>query len=322
MLLLAVLTTLTLNNSVSADLGSLLGGAATAGVFVYTTYAMYNNEQKLWHAIDLQEAGIPDLLNAIKAGIETEQKHKLFFYAVQKDNLSAAKLLYEENLTRIMTEEKDVYHPIHYAAHCGSFEVIEMLLNSKDINIDSRTENGKTAFLIAVMQGHYEIAQWLANHDANIYAETNNGWNALHCAAKSNNLQLFKWLYKKTNVDCWKTTTAGYIPFAIAIAHGSQNVVKWCVEKRGYIRGYINDMVWRWHINNIEMTALMAAAYHKQFEMVAMLVNYGATINQTDLKTIAAPEIPDEIILFLEALVKKDTETRDFFLRKYTTNVK
>jgi ankyrin repeat protein len=79
-------------------------------------------------------------------------------------------------------KDKEGWMAIHVAVWTGKGEVVQVLLESIDVN-----ETGKdklTALHCAAAQGHKKLAQLLIDKKANVYAEDSDGWTPLHWASK------------------------------------------------------------------------------------------------------------------------------------------
>ena len=89
---------------------------------------------------------------------------------------------------------------LHYAAFYGKFKIVKYLIEECDADFEIRTLNGSTAFLLAVINNHYKIINYLLNI-VDISIPNNDGYNALHMAIYNNNLHIIKILLSVNKKD-------------------------------------------------------------------------------------------------------------------------
>jgi ankyrin repeat protein len=65
------------------------------------------------------------------------------------------------------------------SAQEGHINVVRLLVAEKNIDIDTRTENGRTPLFFAVSKNHVAVAQLLLARGANIMAKNRKGTTAL-----------------------------------------------------------------------------------------------------------------------------------------------
>jgi ankyrin repeat protein len=70
-------------------------------------------------------------------------------------------------------------------------KVLELLLNTKDVNLDARARNGDSALMIAAYKGRYDTVKTLLDKGAE---PNQTGWAALHYAAAVGNNQIVQLL--------------------------------------------------------------------------------------------------------------------------------
>ena len=86
-----------------------------------------------------------------------------------------------------------------------------MLLKEKRINVNSRTQNGFTALIMAVLTKHIELVRLLIQNGANVNMGTQSGYTALEIAIDKNYFQIAKLLIENNaSTRFSKTNTAKY----------------------------------------------------------------------------------------------------------------
>ena len=74
------------------------------------------------------------------------------------------------------------------AAREGSVGSVEALAAAK-ADLNQTTGDGSTAMLVAIQNGHYDVARFLLEHGANPNISNEKGWNALYLAVKHRNIE-------------------------------------------------------------------------------------------------------------------------------------
>jgi len=74
---------------------------------------------------------------------------------------------------------------LHVATQFGHKKIIERLLSSKHLDIDTTDQQGMTALHIAINRGYEDICNYLINIGASINISTKQGRTCLHLAANA-----------------------------------------------------------------------------------------------------------------------------------------
>jgi ankyrin repeat protein len=102
-----------------------------------------------------------------------------FFRAVRTDNASGVASLMERGFDPNARDESG-QTAIVLAIREKSERVVDVLLRSSQLDINSRNNVGETALMLAALQGQLELSQRLIAQGASI---SQAGWNPLHYAA-------------------------------------------------------------------------------------------------------------------------------------------
>jgi ankyrin repeat protein len=146
--------------------------------------------------------GIPDIdVNAQDENCETP-----LHLAVKNGNQGTAKLLLEFN-ANVNAKDKKGLTPLHLAAARRDFSLVDMILNTRNIQVDSRTNNGRTPLMQtcdrAASKGCEEVARLLLEMDADPAACDHNGETPIYLSALNGNketlIELVDW--KKRPID-------------------------------------------------------------------------------------------------------------------------
>lgn len=140
-----------------------------------------------------------------------------------------------EEVLELMLEHKakfsqvggwDKYTPLIYAAAYGNFEVAKFLLEKVPrLNIDKGDKYKRTPLIMAVRNGHANVAALLIKHNANIDLPDTSGNTPLHHAAAYGWLECVQLLIKygadPSPENAWKST-----PISIAMQKNHLAIVK------------------------------------------------------------------------------------------------
>jgi uncharacterized protein len=102
-----------------------------------------------------------------------------FFAAIKRNNLSPLLGLLLRGFDVNTLDEKGS-HGLHVALRADSLEVAIYLATLTGVNVDSLTPQGESPLMIALLRGHFTVAQALVKHGADVNKP---GWTPLHYAA-------------------------------------------------------------------------------------------------------------------------------------------
>ncbi|RSL81667.1 hypothetical protein CEP52_017150 [Fusarium oligoseptatum] len=138
------------------------------------------------------------------AGIDIADEEGLLplYWACTNNHDEIARLLLYST-----TKPEDILHhdghgrsALSYAAMCGAADVIQRLLSTPNIDVDSRDEDGWTPLMFAVARGHEEASTLLLDAKADVSLKDEEGRTALYHAASKGHFETIKILLK-TNPD-------------------------------------------------------------------------------------------------------------------------
>ena len=117
-------------------------------------------------------------------------------------------------------------------SHFKTMEVLLTYIDSHKLHdiIDGRDDDGRTALMYAVMQGHTEVIEPLLHHGANLTILDNDGWNVVLYASLYGRHKLLNTFLSdsKYNLGAELVNTPnkmGYMPLVVAAEQGWESTV-------------------------------------------------------------------------------------------------
>ena len=159
--------------------------------------------------------------------------------------------------------------PLHLVAQSGCETLLQAALKCVS-GVNQGTKTKKTALMMASEKGHYGTVLKLLNQGADADLEDNQGMSALHYAAQAGKDRVIQALLEHdvlpNNAD-----KAGWTPLYYATNGGYEEIVRHLITK-------VSDLDAR--TGTAEWTALHRAASDGRLNIVKILVEHGARINQ------------------------------------------
>jgi ankyrin len=180
-------------------------------------------------------------------------------------------------------KEYEVFIALQTAAKMGNIEVVKMLLdNLTDIDIEKEKEySGFTALYLAAEEGHTSIVELLLKHGANINTECK-GCTALHIATKMGKIEVVKMLLAQKGIivpkhDLLTSSTTQKEILDLLESHNAlfDAITQNDIDK---ITALLTAGVNPNHI--YYNTPLISAIFRGQYDIIKMLLDNGADINQ------------------------------------------
>lgn len=157
------------------------------------------------------EGGCKDIflaiLNASNQRVDdlTHCGHTVLHLACKNDKYHmCVSLLSNDNNAKLLLEKKSNqgWNAAHFAAASGNKDILELLEN-KNLDINSETNNGLNVLDIACIYNHTEMCKYLIDRKRLLYNPDARGWTTEHFVAMVGNEDIFNFLdvkkFKKTN---------------------------------------------------------------------------------------------------------------------------
>lgn len=128
-------------------------------------------------------------------GIAVGGAYDDYFKAVKFDNVKQVQSLLQRGFDPNTVEEERGETGLMIALREDSSKVFELLLHTKDVNLDARARNGDSALMIAAYKGKYDAVKALLDKGAE---PNQTGWTALHYAATVGNNQIVQLLLDRS----------------------------------------------------------------------------------------------------------------------------
>lgn len=139
-------------------------------------------------------------------------------------------------LTQSIGWDDDRYTPLHYAAEEGAIDVVQELIEARNIPVDIRTgECKRTPLHLAALAGHLDIVKYLIGNGATQDASDTDGSNVLHYAAsgvkQKDNTTVTSYLIEELNVDPKSLVKDKFNVLHLAIKAANTDLVRYFVQK-------------------------------------------------------------------------------------------
>ena len=198
--------------------------------------------------------------------------YKMVNYILEQnpENEALAIKAVKRKKTPYITRE-DGFSLIHYAVLAKYKLILEMLLNRKDSNVNTATNDGTTPLMLAAMSGNIEIANILLKKGANVNAQKSNGATALQFAVANNKQEMVDLLIEQgADVKIENSENGATVLHSAAMAAKTDLFIKLLPE--------FNDI----NLMCKEGTPLHFAAKMGRVEMIKYLKENGADCSLTD----------------------------------------
>lgn len=176
----------------------------------------------------LDQPGIdPDVLGRARIRPPRLREQTPLSYAAMNGHVDVLNILLATNRVNIESKDSRGWTPLAYAAAYGQAEVMEVLINVPGIQLESRARWGITPLMLAVIYGHEAVARIIIEQesvkgDAECDAES----TALWFAVVHSHSNIAKLLLEKGCNPHYRCHM-GNTPFLLAINNGQEEIVKW-----------------------------------------------------------------------------------------------
>ena len=195
------------------------------------------------------------------------------------------------------------------ASNNGDTKLVAELLEKGlrwHLDVNTKTNNGNTALMLASEKGHTEIVAMLLDNEADVNSKSNNGWTALMVASYDGHTEIVEMLLKN-GADVNTKENDGYTALIIASSYGHTEIVAMLLENGANVNAENNDdgntalteASENGHTEIVEMlleqpgidvnaksnngnTALIGASHNGHIDIVARLLEEGADVNANE----------------------------------------
>ncbi|KAF4525695.1 hypothetical protein B566_EDAN014795 [Ephemera danica] len=232
-------------------------------------------------------------------------------FASMKNKVKTVKLLLENDGTLLNQQNKEGCTPLHYACDSGRNEMVSFLLNLPECNINLTDNAGNTPLHYLTMHTHLcptvkSLSLLLQRDRSLLTVKNNNGLTALHFAANYSDVYTIEYLLDHIDSKAIVQDIDGDTPLHLYIRK-----LKWGDDDDD---DYELEQIWKIFFfashkssllniqNNDGETALHIAVEKGMYEVVELLVEFGADVNikdnddltPIDLALLEVKEIDDE----------------------------
>ncbi|KAL9961124.1 hypothetical protein ACROYT_G030015 [Oculina patagonica] len=186
--------------------------------------------------------------------------------AAYYDKLQAVEYLLKKGADPSL-KDNDGWNLLHAASQGGNPVIIELMLSHVP-SIDSITNKGSTALMIAARHDKLQAVKCLLAKGANPSLEDNNGWNLLHHASQGDNPVIIELMLSHVpNID--SINNEGVTALMLAAANGKLQAVEYLLAKGANPSLEDND----------GENSLHSASYGGNTAVIEKILSYGVDIN-------------------------------------------
>ena len=175
-----------------------------------------------------------------------------------------------------LTAEWQGKSALHWAAEGGHVSTIKALQSCGESDLERATDNGGTAAMLAALNGHVEVVQFLHTVGCDLDKADNDGWTAGILAAQNCHLEVVKFLHR-AGCDLDKANNDGTTAGILVAKNGHLEVVQFL-----HRAGCDLDKA-----NNAGDTAGSLAAWNGHLEVVKFLHTAGCDLGVRSLHAAA-----------------------------------
>ncbi|KAJ3438986.1 no mechanoreceptor potential c isoform d-related [Anaeramoeba flamelloides] len=209
------------------------------------------------------------LNNQIDLERKDKQGRNALYFACESGNVKIAQELILAG-ARLNTKSDKGNFPLYLAAHQGN-NVLAQLLLSSGAYVD-QTYDGWTPLLIACQNGSLQTVETLLDHNADLhYCDPKDGFSAVFIAIENKHVDVFVELFNR-KADLQSVNFYSETPIHIACQVGDLEIIQIMIQ---------NNVDFNIKDEN-EMTPLMVAAENDHEEVVKLLLDNGAQIDENN----------------------------------------
>jgi ankyrin repeat-rich membrane spanning protein len=148
---------------------------------------------------------------------------------------------------------------------------LKNLLESKQVQVDDRDENGTTALMLAATKGRSAFVRELLTHGADPNVEDSDSWTALLCASKEGHADIVLQLLEHS-ADIEHRDMGNWTSLMWATYKGRTDVVMLLLDKGAEVNAH----------GNYHISSLLWAAGRGYTQITETLISHGAKVNVGD----------------------------------------
>ena len=180
-------------------------------------------------------------------------------------------------------QDNDGWTALMWAAERGHTEIVELLINA-GAEVDWQDDIGKTALMLAASYGQTETVVLLISKGVDLNIQNRWGYIALVLAARNGQTETVELLIN-TEVDVyWQNDWGSGTALIMATRYGHTEIAKIFLSSGVYVdlfEVYLNKDFLIFSSGSIG-TALMSAAMNGDYDLMILLLKYGADVNLQD----------------------------------------
>ena len=206
----------------------------------------------------------------------------VLFHAIKAKQIKVIRWLLETAKANVHAVDKDGLSPLHIAVRCNNFDAVSLLLNF-EADVNARSGLHLAPIHLIENDKGTNILKLLLDKSANIEATTKDGTRLVHIAASNGTeaIKLFREAVSR-GANLYATRFNGDTPAHCAASSGCEKA----------LRILKSESVDYLQCRNVEgYTPLMSATQHGHTEVMAFLLENGASLSVTDINGLSLTEL-------------------------------
>lgn len=166
---------------------------------------------------------------------------KLYF-SIRENYLNIFKKLISRDDYCINLKDTNGFSILNYAIKYNDLELFEILINSKNLDINLREDNSGYSLLhYTIERNNIDVFKILIeNKDIDINIKDNNGYNIFHLAVTYGQLDIVKFLLEETNMNVNETIDDKITVLDLAVKNGDRDIIELLFNSEKYIKNEID----------------------------------------------------------------------------------
>lgn len=229
-----------------------------------------SNQQQLFNS--LAEGNLENVKNCLSKGADIKARNvnmwTALHFAAKGPSLEAVKFVLKHNVN-INAKDVDGQKALHIATFNRRKNILEYLIEERNVAVDDVDRLSKTPLQIAAQNGYKDIVKVLLRNKASVTYKDPSGWAALHYAVRNGHEDVAKLLLEKEKTVDSNETMGGFTALHLAADGGYLEITNYLIKNKANVNAK----------SDLHGIPLHAASLNGNAEVVKTLLQNGSKIN-------------------------------------------